>query len=194
MLLLGAVSCAAARRWGALGCPVGLSLGVSACSRHVAAPVAVDAPLERPSPPAAPVMKDAAVDQALAIDAQPDLVGPPHSLGHRTAPIARPVASGFRVSGSITKADAETVLHGARAKLNACYDKEQAKNAANALPRGRVIFRLSIDGRGRGVDAHFSDGLRTLRPRGLIEAAGDGAAQPVRADGLDPHRALNSSS
>jgi hypothetical protein len=38
------------------------------------------------------------------------------------------------------------VLHGARAKLNACYDREHAQNAALA---GRVIFRLSIDNRGR---------------------------------------------
>jgi len=149
MLVLGAVWCAAARRWGALAWLVGSSLGVSACSRRVEAPVALDAAPERPSPPAAPAVKDAAVDQVVAVDAQPDLAGPPRGHGHRAAAAVRPAAGGFEISGSITKADAETVLHGARAKLNACYDKEQAKNAPKTASRGRVIFRLSIDNRGR---------------------------------------------
>jgi len=106
----------------------------------------IDAALERPLPPAAPEVKDAAVDLIVPVDAQPDLAGPPRSHGHRVAPPARPAAGGFKVSGSITKADADTVLRGARGELNACYDKEHAKNAALA---GRVIFRLSIDNRGR---------------------------------------------
>jgi len=150
MLVLGAVSCAAARRWGAgaraLVFLAGVSLGVGACARRAEAPVVVDAALERPSPPAAPVVKDAAVDQVVAVDARPDLAGPPRGHGHRAAAAVRPAAGGFEISGSIAKADAETVLHGARAKLNACYDKEVAKNAVS---RGRVIFRLSIDNRGR---------------------------------------------
>jgi hypothetical protein len=154
MLVLGAVSCAAARRWGAgaraLVFLAGVSLGVGACARRAEAPVVVDAALERPSPPAAPLGKDAAVDaQPLAVDAQPDMAGPPRVHGHRAAPPARPAPGGFKVEGSISKADAETVLHGARGKLNVCYEKERAKEAANALLGGRVIFRLSIDNRGR---------------------------------------------
>jgi hypothetical protein len=125
----------------------GFSLG--ACARRAEAPVVVDAALERPSPPAAPLVKDAAVDaQPLAVDAQPDMAGPARVHGHRAAPAARPAPGGFKVEGSISKADAETVLHGARGKLNVCYDKERAKDAHAAL-RGRVIFRLSIDNRGR---------------------------------------------
>jgi len=153
MLVLGAASLADARRWGALAgalaCFAGFSLGVGACSRRVEPPVVVDAALERPLPPAVPVVKDAAVDLGVAVDAQPDVAGPPRSHGHRAATPARPATGGFKVSGSITKADAETVLRGARGKLNACYDKERVKNAANAVLGGRVIFRLSIDNRGR---------------------------------------------
>ena len=154
MLVLRSVSGAAGRRWGALAGALawvaGLSLGVGACARRAEAPVVVDAALERPSPPAAPGVKDAAVDaQTAAVDAQPDMAGPPRGHGHRAAPPARPAAVGFKVDGSLTKADAETVLHGARSKLNACYDKELSKNAASAALRGRVIFRLSIDDRGR---------------------------------------------
>jgi hypothetical protein len=154
MSVLGVSSHAVARRWSArslaFACLVGFSLGVGACARRAEAPVVVDAALERPSPPTAHLVKDAAVDQVVAIDAQPDvdaaLAGPPHSHAHRAAPPARPTAGGFKVSGSITKADAETVLRGARGKLNACYDEEHAKNAAL---RGSVVFRLSIDDRGR---------------------------------------------
>src|SRR5450755_468411 len=159
MLVLGAAWCAAARPRSSLASAgasallflVGSSVAVGACSRRAETPVVVDAAPERPSPPAAPVVKDAAVDLIVAVDAQPggDMAGPPRSHGHRTAPAARPAAGGFKVSGSITKADAETVLHGARAKLNACYDREHAKNAASTMLRGRVIFRLSIDNRGR---------------------------------------------
>jgi hypothetical protein len=154
MLVLEAGSRAAARRRGAranaLACVIGFSLGVGACARRAEAPVVVDAALERPTPPAAPVVNDAAVDaQTVAVDAQPDMAGPPRGHGHRAAPPARPSAGGFKLEGSITKADAETVLHGARGKLNVCYDKELAKNAAGGALRGRVIFRLSIDNRGR---------------------------------------------
>jgi hypothetical protein len=153
MLMLGVSPQASARRWsavaGALLCWAGFSLGVGACSRRPETPLLVDAALERPS---APPAKDAAVDQRAAVDAQPDMdmARPSRSHGHRTGPPARPpAAGGFNISGSITKADAETVLRGVRGKLNACYDKERAKNSATAGLAGRVIFRLSIDDRGR---------------------------------------------
>jgi hypothetical protein len=150
MLVLGAGSCVAARRWsvmaGALACLAGFPLGIGACARRAEAPVVVDAALERPSPLEAPAVKDAAVDEIVAVDAQPDMAGPRRGHGHRAAPPARAAAGGFKLEGSLSKADAETVLRGARGQLNACYDKEQAKSAALA---GRVTFRLSIDNRGR---------------------------------------------
>jgi hypothetical protein len=121
-------------------------LAAGACSRSAPA---VDAGVDRPVLAAAPV-HDAAVDHPR--DAQPDLppdVGPsrparPHAH-HVAAPKPEP-AGGFKVSGGITRADAEGVLHGARAKLQACYEK--ARSQAPEL-KGRVVFRLSIDGRGR---------------------------------------------
>ncbi len=126
----------------------GISLGAAACSRRAQAPVVVDAAIDRPSP-ASPVVTDAAVDRVAAVDAQPDMVmaGPPRGHRHRALPAAHSAPAGaWKVTGSLSKADAETVLRGARGKLDACYDKERVKNAGLA---GRVIFRLSIDDRGR---------------------------------------------
>ena len=146
---------AIARRWsalaGALIVLTGLSLGLGACARHAEAPALLDGGLEQPSPPAPPVVKDAAIDQGdrfAAVDARPAPApaAAPRSHGHRAALAPRPAAGGFKVEGSIAKADAETVLRGARGKLSDCYDKERAKNASLA---GRVVFRLSLDGRGR---------------------------------------------
>jgi hypothetical protein len=152
MSVLGVSSQAAARQWralaGALTFGAGLSLGLGACSRHAEAPALVDAALERPSPPAVPVMKDAAVDQGVAVDAQVDMAGPPRRHGHRADSLPRPAAGGFNISGSITKADAETVLRGVRGKLNGCYE-EHARSPSSASSGRGVIFRLSIDGRGR---------------------------------------------
>ncbi len=154
MLMVALALHTVARGWSALVVALivalvlgaGFSLGIGACARRAEAPTVVDAALERPLPAAAPVVKDAAVDLLVPVDAQPDLAGPPRGRAHRAASSPRPAAGGFQVSGSITKADAETVLRPVRAKLDACYDKEHAKNAALA---GRVIFRLSIDERGR---------------------------------------------
>jgi outer membrane biosynthesis protein TonB len=82
-------------------------------------------------------------------DAQADLrpdAPPTHGHAHR-APAARPEpAGGFKVSGEITRAAAEAVLRGARPKLDACYAAARAQ--APDL-KGRVTFRLTVDGRGR---------------------------------------------
>ena len=149
MSVFGRRSSLAARRWVlAFVLTAALSLGAGACSRHGEAPVVVDAAPDRAAP-AAPVAVDAAVERvdARPVDAQPDMAGPSHAHARRPAPPAHAAAGGgFKVTGSITKVDAETVLRGARGKLNVCYDQEHAKNAALA---GRVIFRLSIDDRGR---------------------------------------------
>lgn len=121
-----------------------LVLGAGACARHAAAPApaATDAAPDRARPL---VVRDAAVDHP--VDAPSDAPGPAHAHSHRAAPGSRaPAGGGVMVVGSIGKADAETVLRGARGKLDACYQKEQAKDPSLA---GRVTFRLSIDGRGR---------------------------------------------
>jgi hypothetical protein len=119
--------------------PLGLGLGIDGCSRHTApAPAATDGAPARSGQPA---VRDAAVDRPV------DAPGPPRGPGHRATATPRPpAASGFEVEGGISKADAETVLLGARDKLNACYEQEHAKKASLV---GRVTFRLSIDGRGR---------------------------------------------
>jgi hypothetical protein len=131
----------------ALALGAALSMAPGACSRHPEALLPADAAPERPARPAP---KDAAIDRPIdaPVDAPPDTAGPPRPHGHRSAPAPRaPTAGGgFKIEGSITKADAETVLRGARGKLNACYQKERGNNPA--LP-GRVTFRLSIDNRGR---------------------------------------------
>jgi hypothetical protein len=128
-----------------------LFVGAGACARHAETPPGIDAAPARPVVAAPPVV-DAAVDRVAAqvdarVDAQPDLGRPPHGHAHRAAPAPRAAAAGgFKVSGSITKAEAESVLRGARGKLDVCYDREHAKNPALG---GRVTFRLSIDNGGR---------------------------------------------
>ena len=118
-------------------------LVASACSRRAA--VVVDAGLDRPV--AAPVI-DAAMDHPR--DAQPDLApdvgGPPRPRAHHAAAPRPEPAGGFKVEGGIGRAEAEAVLRGARSKLQGCYDKARAE--APDL-KGRVVFRLSVDGRGR---------------------------------------------
>ena len=132
---------------------VALSIVPGACSRRTEAPPAVDTAPARPPEPG-PTPKDAALEQGIDArpgdarpgDGPPDAAGPPRPQVHR--PVAPPRAAGgggFKLAGSLGKADAETVLRGARAQLNACYQKAQRKNPALA---GRVTFRLSIDNRG----------------------------------------------
>jgi TonB family protein len=120
-----------------------LAFGAAACRRQAAPPppVVVDAAPDRPLGPPA---RDAAAGHPA--DASPDAAGPARGHGPRAAPAPRAPADGFNVSGSLGKADAETVLRGARDKLAACYEKGRA---ANAGLEGRVAFRLSIDNRGR---------------------------------------------
>jgi hypothetical protein len=144
---ISAVTVRFARRCGfALAVMAALALGAGACPRHAEAPAVIDAAPDRT---AAPAVRDAAVDHPIdaPVDAPPDAPGPPHGRAHRATAAPRPpAAGGFKIEGSISKADAETVLRGARGKLNACYETEHAKTTSLA---GRVTFRLSIDGRGR---------------------------------------------
>jgi hypothetical protein len=135
------------RRLGpAVALAAALSVVSGACSRHAEAPpLVVDAAPDRPSQSGP---REAAVEHPLdahPVDTTPDTAAPPRAQGHRSAP-PRAAAASFRVEGSITRADAETVLRGARAQLNACYEKEHGKDPSLA---GLVSFRLSIDNRGR---------------------------------------------
>lgn len=116
-------------------------VAAGACSRRAA--VVADAGVDRPAP-----VLDAAVDHPR--DAQPDL--PPDASGpkrpharHAAAPRPEP-AGGFKIEGAIGRAEAEAVLRAARPTLEGCYQKARAQ--APDL-KGRVVFRLSVDGRGR---------------------------------------------
>lgn len=125
----------------ALALVAALSVVPGACSRRAQAPRSLlDA---APEPHLQPAARDGAVERPA--DAPVDTAAPARPRSQRVVPPPR-AATGFKVEGSVSRADAETVLRGARASLNACYEEERAKHPALA---GRVSFRLSIDGRGR---------------------------------------------
>jgi hypothetical protein len=130
----------------ALALAAALSLALGACSRHAEAPPpVVDAAPDRPAQPGPHDAASPHPIDARPVDAAPDTAGPPRPRGHRAEPPPR-AAGGFQIAGSIGRADAETVLHGARPQLDTCYEKAKGKNPALA---GRVSFRLSIDNRGQ---------------------------------------------
>jgi hypothetical protein len=126
----------------ALALVAALSVVPGACARHAEAPPVVDAAPARPPQPGS---RDAAAPRPIdghPVDAPSDTAS--SARAHRSPP-PRAAADVFKVEGGITRADAESVLGGARAQLNACYQKELGKKPALA---GRVNFRLSIDNRG----------------------------------------------
>jgi outer membrane biosynthesis protein TonB len=116
---------------------------VVGCAKRAAAPVDAGGP--EPPAPVAP-LRDAGVEHPR--DAQADLApeGPPHRRARHATAVRPEPAGGFKVEGQIGRAEAEAVLRGARPKLDACYT--QARAQAPDL-KGRVMFRLSVDGRGR---------------------------------------------
>ncbi len=118
--------------------------GGGACRRPAAV---VDASAPLPAPAAAAPARDAAVDAPR--DAPPDAPADAAAV-HRRAHAARASrpepAGGFTVHGDIGRAQAEAVLRGARPRLDACYMKARA---GSPDLKGRVTFRLSVDGRGR---------------------------------------------
>jgi hypothetical protein len=121
-----------------------VALLLGACSRAAPAPERDAAP-DRPLPPGAPIVRDAAPD---VTDAAPDLAGPhvARSSGHHAAEAPRGGSGGFKIEGNISKPDAEKTLGAGKAKLRGCYDREHAKNPAL---HGKVSFRLTVDDRGR---------------------------------------------
>ena len=119
------------------------ALGAGGCARCNAPPEAPEASVVSPPPPAAPAVRDAAPD---VTDARSDAgdgpaAGPAHHAAKKrpAAPSGGGGAGGFKVEGSLPKADAEKVVRGAFGKLRACNPD---------LP-GRVTFRLTVDARGR---------------------------------------------
>jgi hypothetical protein len=68
-------------------------------------------------------------------------------------PAREPAAGGggggaLTVKGNLPKPDADRVVRAASAKMRGCYDKEKAANPGLA---GKVVFRLTVDDRGRVV-------------------------------------------
>jgi hypothetical protein len=109
------------------------------CNEPMLVPDAAVVPAPPPPPP--PVVRDAGPDVPDASEAG---AGPPHHA-KRLLPAA-PSGGGFKVEGSLPRADAERVLRAGQANMRACFDKAHAENAAL---EGRVDFRLTVDDRGR---------------------------------------------
>ena len=86
-------------------------------------------------PPAPPVVRDAGPDVPDASDAG----GPGVRRAKKSAPPASGGGGGFKVEGTLAKAEAEKVVRGGQAKLRAC----------NPDHKGKVTFRLIVDPRGR---------------------------------------------
>jgi hypothetical protein len=122
-----------------------LGLGAAGCLR-CNEPAVPDAglPVAPPPPPPAPAVRDAGPDVPDASDAGP---GPVHHAAKRPAPAPAPSGGGaFKVEGSLARADAEKTVHAGQAKMRACYEAAHAQDAAL---KGRVVFRLTVDDRGR---------------------------------------------
>jgi hypothetical protein len=118
-----------------------------ACSRQEAPrlePAAAPPPVAAPPPPA--VIRDAAAD---IVDAATDATDA-RPAPHRRKPAGPPAegdggAAGFKVEGSLSRADADKVVRGAHPKLRACFEEG---NPPVSGRKGRVSFKLTIDDRG----------------------------------------------
>jgi hypothetical protein len=118
-----------------------------ACSRQEAPrlePAA--APPPAATPPAPPAVRDAAAD---AVDAATDS-GDARAAVHRRKPAGPPAeggggGAGFKVEGSLSRVEADKIVHGAQPKLRACFE---VANPPGSGRKGRVSFKLTIDDRG----------------------------------------------
>ena len=119
-----------------------------ACSRQEAPrpePAAAPPP-PAAAPPAIPIVRDAAAD---VVDAATDATDA-RPAGHARKPAGPPTnagggAAGFKVEGSLSRADGDKVVRAAQPKLRGCF--EQA-NPPGSGRKGRVSFKLTIDDRG----------------------------------------------
>jgi hypothetical protein len=124
---------------------------VAGCERREAPAVPPTSPIAPPAPPlpTPPLVIDAAAD---AVDASADAGDGGMGVGRRPGkkPAREPAAGGgggaLTVKGNLPKPDADRVVRAASAKMRACYDKEKAANPGLA---GKVVFRLTVDDRGR---------------------------------------------
>lgn len=119
-----------------------------ACSRQEAPnPEPAAAPPPAAAPSAIPAVRDAAaadvVDAAAdAADARPashsrKAANPPANAGGG--------AAGFKVEGSLARADGDKVVRAAHPKLRACFEEA---NPPGSGRKGRVSFKLTVDDRG----------------------------------------------
>ena len=117
-------------------------VAVAACTRKEAPQLAPAAAPPPTAPAPAPAVRDAApdvVDAASdAADARPGgkkWVGTPPGGGTRGS-------GGFKVEGSLARADGEKVVRGAQGKLRACFE---AAHPAGSGRKGRVSFKLTVN-------------------------------------------------
>jgi hypothetical protein len=159
-----------------------------ACSRQEAPrlePAAAPPPAAPPTPPAASPIRDAGTD---AVDAATD-AGDGRPAPHRRKAAVPPAEgaggdAGFKVEGSLSRAEGDKVVRGAQPKLRACF---QEANPPGSGRKGRVSFTLTIDDRGHvtrteiphsslpggnDVETCMAHVLRDLRfPRGSGESS-----------------------
>jgi hypothetical protein len=117
-------------------------VAAAACTRKEAPQLAPAASPPPTAPAPAPAVRDAApdvVDAASdAADARPGgkrWVGTPAGGGSRGS-------GGFKVEGSLARADGEKVVRGAQGKLRACFE---AAHPAGSGRKGRVSFKLTVN-------------------------------------------------
>jgi hypothetical protein len=127
-------------------------VAAAACTRKEAPELAPAAAPPPTAPAPAPAVRDAAPD---AVDAASDAgdaraggkkwVGTPGGGGTRGG-------GGFKVEGSLSRADGEKVVRGAQGKLRACYE---AAHPSGAGRKGRVSFKLTVNDRGHVAETHI---------------------------------------
>ncbi len=114
-----------------------------ACSRQEAPRLEPAAgPPPAAAPPAPPVVRDAAAD---IVDAATDATDARPALHRRKPAESGGGGAGFKVEGSLSRADGDKVVRGAQPKLRACFEEA---NPPGSGRKGRVSFKLTIDDRG----------------------------------------------
>lgn len=123
----------------------------AACTRKEA-PELAPAAAPPPPAPAAPTVRDAAPNVIdAASDAADARAGGKKWVG--TPPVGGSGGgAGFKVEGSLSRADGEKVVRGAQGKLRACFE---AAHPAGAGRKGRVSFKLTVNDRGHVVETHI---------------------------------------
>jgi hypothetical protein len=122
-----------------------LALSVEGCTRKEAPQLQPAAAPPPPAPPTAPAVRDAAAD---VVDAATDAGDARPGGGKRW--VGAPATGGgggmgFKVEGSLSRADGEKVLRAAQGKLRACFE---AAHPAGSGRKGRVSFKLTVNDRG----------------------------------------------